>query len=298
MERYLSPKELAEAVGVSESSLKRWADEGLIRVTRTGGGHRRIALTDALNYIRATGIAMVRPEVLGLTPLPRAASGNAEADSDAFIAHAVTAGNLPALRAALLARYLAGASLGALCDGPLAEALREVGEAWKSGPAGIHLEHRTCDACIHGLNYLRGLLPSPSTDAPLALGCTPEGDPYQIPTLMAATVIAAEGWREINLGPNLPLAALMDAAREHRPTLIWVSFTSASAAKAALGGIGALEKTAREIGASLVLGGAALAGHGLPDKRGAHVLTSMQALGAFARGIVTSHKAAKSDATA
>ena len=38
----LSPRELAEAVGVSESSLKRWADRGRVHVHRTEGGHRRI----------------------------------------------------------------------------------------------------------------------------------------------------------------------------------------------------------------------------------------------------------------
>jgi len=39
--RQLSPRELAEALGVSESSLKRWVDAGKIAASRTEGGHRR-----------------------------------------------------------------------------------------------------------------------------------------------------------------------------------------------------------------------------------------------------------------
>ena len=48
----LTPHDLAEALGVSESSLKRWIDAGRIRASRTEGGHRRVALDDALAFIQ------------------------------------------------------------------------------------------------------------------------------------------------------------------------------------------------------------------------------------------------------
>lgn len=292
MERYLSPKEVAAAIGVSESSLKRWADEGLIRVTRTGGGHRRILLSDALDYIRRNGVVVVRPDLLGVTGPGDVVPSQPGDISDGFIAQAVRSGQLAALRAALAARFLAGASLGALCDGPLASALHQVGDAWKSGPAGIQLEHRASEACVHGLNFLRGLLPAAAQHAPLALGGAPAGDPYQVPSLMAAAVMAGEGWREINLGPNLPFDALAAAALEHRPELIWISFSSASAARATVAELRGVEKLAREVGAHLVIGGQALSVAALPDRSGLHVLTSMQALAAFARGILTARRAA------
>ena len=52
MKSVLSPKELAAAIGVSESTLKRWADDGLIVFSRTAGGHRRIRLAEAIRFIR------------------------------------------------------------------------------------------------------------------------------------------------------------------------------------------------------------------------------------------------------
>jgi excisionase family DNA binding protein len=55
MQNTLSPRELAAAVGVSESSLKRWADEGRVKVARTAGGHRRIELAEAVRFIRQSG---------------------------------------------------------------------------------------------------------------------------------------------------------------------------------------------------------------------------------------------------
>ena len=62
----LSPKQVAQALGVSESSLKRWCDQGLIATIRTGGGHRRLALPDVLRFIRDGEHRLVSPEALGL----------------------------------------------------------------------------------------------------------------------------------------------------------------------------------------------------------------------------------------
>ena len=69
MRSQLSPKELGEAIGVSESSIKRWIDEGVIRASRTAGGHRRIALADAVQFVRSAGLPVVRPQVFGLVGL-------------------------------------------------------------------------------------------------------------------------------------------------------------------------------------------------------------------------------------
>ena len=63
---FLTTRDLAPAIGVSESSIKRWADEGEIRAARTVGGHRRIPLPEALRFVRERGLALPRAEVLGL----------------------------------------------------------------------------------------------------------------------------------------------------------------------------------------------------------------------------------------
>ena len=57
----LTPKELAEAIGASESSIRRWVDTGDIRVARTAGGHRRITLSEAIRFIRQIEAPVVRP---------------------------------------------------------------------------------------------------------------------------------------------------------------------------------------------------------------------------------------------
>ena len=49
---WLGLGEASRALGVNESTLRRWADSGLVRTFRTPGGHRRFAVAD-LNRIVA-----------------------------------------------------------------------------------------------------------------------------------------------------------------------------------------------------------------------------------------------------
>jgi excisionase family DNA binding protein len=44
--RWVSLRRACEILGVDESTLRRWADSGRLRVYRTPGGHRRFALSD------------------------------------------------------------------------------------------------------------------------------------------------------------------------------------------------------------------------------------------------------------
>jgi excisionase family DNA binding protein len=64
--KLFSTADIATAMGVSESSVKRWIDTGTLRAEKTPGGHRRVALTDFYNFLRATGKKLVSAEAIGL----------------------------------------------------------------------------------------------------------------------------------------------------------------------------------------------------------------------------------------
>lgn len=225
--RLLSPRELADALGVSESSLKRWIDAGKITAARTEGGHRRIALQEAVRFIRESGAPLARPELLDMPEISAVRMGD-----DAFHHYLVT-GDAVAARGWLLARYLGGASVAALCDGPVREAMHRVGELWQHDDEGIFIEHRATDTCVQALAQLRTTFEPPSA-APFALGATPEDDPYIVPAFMAAIVVASAGMRSINLGPDTPVRALAAAFARHRPALVWISASAEVPAERAL----------------------------------------------------------------
>ena len=61
------------------------------------------------------------------------------------------------------------------------------------------------------------------------LGGSPTGDPYLLPSLLTAWVLAEAGCRDVNLGPETPADAFVAAIEDHRPLLAWIACSSADA---------------------------------------------------------------------
>jgi len=249
----LSPKQLAQVIGASESSLKRWIDGGQIQAVRTNGGHRRVSLAEAVRFIRDRHHDIADPTPLGLANLqPDTAIALDQRLGDALIA-----GDAPLTRTILITAYVAGTPIAQLCDGPIKSALERVGLLFKNDhpDAGIAIEHHATDTCLHALNHLRAYMPPTPLDAPVALGGAPSGDPYLIPSLMASMTFDACGYRTFNLGPNTPFDALRNAAMRQRPRLVWLSLCGSNSVTDLSQQVMRLADDLGNIGASLIIGG-------------------------------------------
>ena len=67
------------------------------------------------------------------------------------------------------------------------------------------------------------MLPAVDVEAPLAMGGTPVGDNYRLPTQMLELVFTSCGWRATSLGSGLPFETMLAAVQEYRPALFWLS---------------------------------------------------------------------------
>lgn len=287
MKPVLSPKEVAEAIGVSESSLKRWADAGHLHVHRTAGGHRRIRITDAIRFIRETGATVIRPEVLGLPDAGsmQVAPLDSKSDSERLLEF-LQAGQAPEARGLLVSLYLSGRTIAELADGPIRDAMRQIGTLWNHGEEGIFVEHRATEICLQAAHQLRLLIEVPE-HAPCCVGCAPEDDPYLLPTALAAGVLAEAGFAAVNLGPDTPAGALRAAIAAYRPALIWLSVSSASRVDDWRDEVLDLLSLAQEAHVTLVLGGQRAGDLKLPTHARLLQAQSMSELAAFARGVAT-----------
>lgn len=286
MKQVLSPKEVADAVGVSESSLKRWADDGRIRVARTAGGHRRIPIWEAIRFIRESQLVVVRPEALGLPEAAVNVHGLDDEQTAADHLHAhLSEGHAEEARGMLMALYLNGRSIDEISDEVIKPAMDRLGELWKHSRAGIVSEHRATDICLQAVSRLRLTFPMP-TNAPTAIGAAPSGDPYVLPSLIAATVLASIGYNATNLGADTPLDCLADAVERERPRLVWLSISHIPEGAAWTKEFGAFAARVRGTGAYLAVGGSR---HQHIIERGGDRLLvggEMSQLAGFARGLL------------
>ena len=279
---WVTTAQLADAIGVSDSSVKRWIDAGRIAASRTAGGHRRVPVEEAVRYIRSSGAEVVRPGRLGLVAgEPNLSPGDFD---DALHAHLI-AGRAAEASGLLEMRFLAGASVAEIADGPLRRAMVRVGERWRRHPAGIFEEHRATEIAVSAMIRLRALL-APAPDAPVAIGGAPSGDPYVLPSLAAAATLEDAGMRSVNLGPGTPLETIAIGAASLRPTLVWLSASVAGNPRALGRRILGLAEEARGLGAVLVVGGASLDRLALSPAAALHAGRSMTELRALARGLL------------
>lgn len=287
-EPVLSPKELAEIIGLSESTLKRWVDSGVLHAAKTPGGHRRIARSEAVRLIRTSNLPVLRPDMLGVPDLEAIQDSPTQPGLEGLkLYEFLREGQDRHVRGLLLSQYLAGRSIIEICDGPVREAMHRIGELWHHSESGIYQEHRASDIIISALNQLRLIMPQPSLSAPLAIGGAPGGDPYLIPSLIAAIVLESSGFRTHNLGPDLPLSSLYKATEELKPVLVWLSVSATKLPAETSAEIARLADQLKPLNVKLIVGGQQR--EFIPTHEGVVHAYSMGELVAFAKNLAASN---------
>lgn len=257
-DRALTSREVADALGVSESSVKRWCDGGRLRTVRTPGGHRRIPLEAVLELSRRGGPPVRRP---GLLAPEEAAPATSHAVARKALVRALVADDAAAVGHILRSQRLASSGLDVVADEVVAPAMAMIGERWARGALEVYEERRAC-GLLHGcLHALGERLPPPEPGAPEALGGTLEGDPFTLPTALAELVLRERGFAARSLGAWLPAETLVRAIEARRPRLVWLSIGHLGERFPA--DYAKVERAARAAGAAMVIGGRALG----PDQR-------------------------------
>ena len=237
-----SPKVVATALGVSESSLKRWCDGGKIEVTKTAGGHRRIPRNAVLNFARDHQFEIDKPEMIGLPKLSRSSQVSLEAAREDLL-EMLIAGDESNCRRILIELYLAGFRVSSIGDEVISPVFEEIGHLWECSSLEIYQERLSCEICSRSLLQMRSMLRKPAAEAPLAIGGTPEDDPYALPTALVEMVITQNDYRALSLGARIPWDSLIAAAKKMQPGLMWFSVSYLESEKSFLDGFRRLSNT-------------------------------------------------------
>jgi MerR family transcriptional regulator, light-induced transcriptional regulator len=257
LKHLITPKQVAQAIGVSESSLKRWCDRGLLTTVKTAGGHRRLALDEVVRFLRDSGHKVEQPTLLGL-PATVGKGATVVARARDQLRDALLAGDEEQCRRIVFDLYLSGQTACDICDRVLAGAFHDIGDRWECGEVSVYRERRGCEIALKSLHDLRLAMPAPPAGAPQAIGGSLEHDPYRLPTTMVEISLREIGWRASSFGTRLPADTLAEALRESRPELLWISVSHIESLRQFLDDYARLYATATELGAAVVVGGRAL----------------------------------------
>ncbi|MFH5804524.1 excisionase family DNA-binding protein [Alienimonas sp. DA493] len=239
----LSPKQVALAAGVSESTIKRLVDDGSLKAERTAGGHRRIRLGDALRWVRSRGCGQLDPAALSAAvPALEGAAGVDLCDRTAVLhryAQALEAGEDAVTTGLAVALFVAGAELSVVLEEPIRGRYAALRSRCDHPSRECVVLHRALANSIAAAGRLRDLIRDGAdtatlpADAPTMALADVGYEVDSLPVHLAATVAAAAGYDVTNLGPSVPAEVLGGTADRVRPDLLWVSAGGAGRADAA-----------------------------------------------------------------
>lgn len=256
----LSTADVARLFKVTETTVKRWADEGNLKCQKTPGGHRKyemryvvefardnkfdplgvLALLDDANFSNAVQVAVLTRDFQALVA--------------AFVERALSPDKTD-LHALLSYLYEHKIHLWEIYDHVLRPGMADIGERWARGEIGINHEHRASHETLEALSKLQAqILIKPLAGKTVLCACVGD-EKHEIGLRCVANIFDSEGWRVHYLGAETPHDAIVASIRELRPSVVCLSITRPGPALDAA--LQAIVDAARDAGACVIAGGSA-----------------------------------------
>lgn len=254
MNTVLSSKQVAEILGVNESSVKRWADSGMLSCYKTPGGHRKFKKEDLLLFsskysfelksdINSTNSERNHPNEVDYKLINdllfRKLLVSSEVDITDF----------------LYSIHLSGVSVVELYDNVISKSMFEVGEKWKRKELTVDQEHIASNKIVKSLIRLHDKITSMPLNGLTALCGSLEGEYHELPLLSVSNVLTYYGWKVIYVGSNTPVKALQSSINEHKPDVVCLSSTIINNTEEFISDIRKIYSVSKSSGSRLLLGG-------------------------------------------
>ncbi len=243
-----------------------------------------MAISEVLRYLRETNQKPVLPEILGL-PSTSESADIGLVRSGPLLVEALMTGDEVLARQVVFDLFLAKHSLSEIFDTVIAVAFREIGVRWACQLAEVYQERRACEIAQHVLFDLRRVQQVHEGNK-RAIGGTIEGDHYALSSAMAELVLRDTGFSTTSLGTSIPFASLIEAIRQTKPDLFWLSVSHIRDGIDFIAEFARMSQACHSTGTALAVGGRALTDELRSRMKYSAFCDTMQHLEAFATIIV------------
>ena len=221
--RCFTTKKVALLCRVSDATVKRWEEAGLIKSERTSGGHRRFRAEEVARFQRERQLGLKNSH--GDESILTIKNLCLDKNPDAALLNSLLAGCEEAASNILISAHLQGESLTEIFDRIVCPAMRQIGELWFNGKISVAREHLATRVVINSIYKLRIALPVPTLINKIAMSCALENDFHELPSHLAQVTLENQGWEVMNFGANTPLYPLAEEILKHKPEIVCISCT-------------------------------------------------------------------------
>ena len=226
----LSTRDVAVLFKVGESTVKRWADEGVLACAKTPGGHRKFLTKDILAFAERHQYPMT-----GALPPP---SGQGEGTA---LQRGVQSQNFPLLASLFLEEVMLADRTGLyefvaylskhripfaqLADDIIRPAMQGIGDRWQADRLRVDQEHLASQVVLETLLRSGPEFYRKSSNELTAVCTCLEGEFHDIGLQCVAYALEIEGWSVRMLGADVPTESTRILIKNLRPNLVCLSST-------------------------------------------------------------------------
>lgn len=226
----LSTADVARLFNVTETTVKRWANEGTLKCMKTPGGHRKfemkhvVEFAQTLEFEPAGALTLTSEDALAQKIQIAILSRDFAALKDAFLEKSLSP-NKRDLFVYFSYLYQHKIHLWEIFDLIVGPGMREIGDRWAQGVISIEQEHRASYETLDALAKLQTQIHTrPEKGLRVILAC-PGEEQHEIGLKCAAYIFEAEGWLGHYLGARTPYSSLLNVVDELRPAALCLSVT-------------------------------------------------------------------------
>lgn len=266
---YLSTADVSRLFGVTETTVKRWADEGTLKCQKTPGGHRKFEIRHVVEFAEtndfepAGALAFADDDGLTLNIQTAVLERSYPILVEAYIRRALAPG-AERLSSFLSYLYQHRIQLWEIHDHIIRPAMQELGDRWTRGELCISQEHEASYSTLEALARLQCQIRIKPPGGQSVVCATLGDDLHEIGLRCAAYLFASEGWETYYLGSRIPAQAVTKAIARWNPRVVCVSATHGEPSRLR-------ESLSVIAGAAADVGAAVLAGGGLAPALGESV---------------------------
>lgn len=256
----LSTADVARLFNVTETTVKRWADEGTLKCQKTPGGHRKyemkhvVDFADKNNFDPVGTLSLVNDTKFDTRIQVGIISRNFATLADEFVTRALSRDRTD-LFMFLSYLYEHRVSLWDIYDLVLRPGMKEIGDRWASGRIGINHEHRASHETLDALARLQSQIHiEPHTGFSVVCACLGE-EMHEIGLRCASYLFESEGWTTHYLGARTPVESVLASIEELRPSVACFSVTHPEYPGQLHEHMRRVDEVARATGAAIIAGG-------------------------------------------
>ncbi|MEO8210463.1 MAG: helix-turn-helix domain-containing protein, partial [bacterium] len=221
MELTISSKKAANYFNVNESTIKRWADSGVLKCYKTAGGHRKFKLEDLRKHAIANEYQIA--DLLFVEKETKKKSEIRKRNYNLLIKKLeklILKGDIKLTYEFLFTLYMNKYSLEEIFDFIIKDTMKNIGKKWANKTLNIESEHIATNTVISSLHQFERVIPKKENIKLTAICAGLENEFHEIGLLCVKIALEYEGWNVIYPGINLPVKSIAELSKKHKPKLL------------------------------------------------------------------------------